>query len=456
MPRDWTPDQVASLAPDAASLKAGRGLATPRKWTVLAHDDSHAWGLAQGSGAKPYQVQVDLGEPAFKCSCPSRKFPCKHGLGLLFLLAGDASSFTTQDRPDWVQEWVAKREERATKQSARAEAASSPDAPPADPAAQAKRREKRTALVASGVDFLHAWLRDLVRQGLATATAGTGYAFWDEPARRLVDAQAAGLARQLRHLGTIAAADSHQLSAPTLAALARLHLLVRANQQRDALSADWQAEIDAQTGWTVDQDALRQNPGVAGTWFVGAQSSHEEDRIITRSSLLFSASGEVARLLEFSPAARPAVATLALGRWCEGELVFFPGLANQRALWKQPPHEANPTAALTFADRCHTILDTHAARLAVNPLVAPTPVAARLTPVRHDERLWLRDESGDALPIVEPFALGWELLACAGGAPVALFGEWNGFAFRPLSVLTEHGIIALTAEAAPLPAHALA
>ncbi len=44
-------------------------------------------GLCQGSGRQPYQARVDLAEPAFKCSCPSRKFPCKHGLALLLLFA---------------------------------------------------------------------------------------------------------------------------------------------------------------------------------------------------------------------------------------------------------------------------------------------------------------------------------------------------------------------------------
>jgi uncharacterized Zn finger protein len=27
-------------------------------------------------------VSVDLSGPAFRCTCPSRKFPCKHGLAL--------------------------------------------------------------------------------------------------------------------------------------------------------------------------------------------------------------------------------------------------------------------------------------------------------------------------------------------------------------------------------------
>ena len=29
---------------------------------------------------------IDSTGPAYKCSCPSRKFPCKHALGLLFLI----------------------------------------------------------------------------------------------------------------------------------------------------------------------------------------------------------------------------------------------------------------------------------------------------------------------------------------------------------------------------------
>jgi hypothetical protein len=33
----------------------------------------------------PDKTRVDLNCPAFKCNCPSRKFSCKHGLGLYLL-----------------------------------------------------------------------------------------------------------------------------------------------------------------------------------------------------------------------------------------------------------------------------------------------------------------------------------------------------------------------------------
>jgi hypothetical protein len=136
--RVWTSDQAVSLAPDASALKAAQGLASPRKWPSLGHDDDCVWGLAQGSGKEPYQVAVELAGPAFKCSCPSRKFPCKHGLGLLLLWAGQPDAAGVSGRPPWVAEWAAKRNERVAKQEAKAAQPETAPAP-ADPAAQAKR-----------------------------------------------------------------------------------------------------------------------------------------------------------------------------------------------------------------------------------------------------------------------------------------------------------------------------
>lgn len=106
----WSAEQVIALAPDAASVAAGRKLAAPRGWPQLGCDDRAVWGLAQGSGKSPYQVAVDLAGPAYRCSCPSRKIPCKHALGLLLWSAGDV-------RPDtplaFADEWLAARAERA-------------------------------------------------------------------------------------------------------------------------------------------------------------------------------------------------------------------------------------------------------------------------------------------------------------------------------------------------------
>ena len=97
-----TEEQIIQLAPDAASVKAGKGLATRAKWVLLEHSDRAIWGHCQGSGKTPYQTVIDTKNVAFKCSCPSRKFPCKHGLGLLFLYAAQAEQFKEADEPEWV------------------------------------------------------------------------------------------------------------------------------------------------------------------------------------------------------------------------------------------------------------------------------------------------------------------------------------------------------------------
>ena len=84
----WSAEQVLALAPDASSQKSARGLATARPWSDTgraADPPSPVGALCQGSGAQPYQTCVDLTEPAYRCSCPSRKFPCKHALALMLL-----------------------------------------------------------------------------------------------------------------------------------------------------------------------------------------------------------------------------------------------------------------------------------------------------------------------------------------------------------------------------------
>ncbi|MFC6802547.1 SWIM zinc finger family protein [Deinococcus caeni] len=63
-----------------------------------------------GQRPHPYLTGVDLTgvdlsgpaptTPAFKCSCPSRKLPCKHALALLLLHATHADSFGQAAPPE--------------------------------------------------------------------------------------------------------------------------------------------------------------------------------------------------------------------------------------------------------------------------------------------------------------------------------------------------------------------
>src|SRR5262249_43283907 len=139
---------------DPGSAKSAQGLAGAKQWQVLGQDDVALWGEIKGSGASPYQARVDLREPAFKCSCPSRKFPCKHGLALLLIFGKEPGAFAKVARPEWVADWLASRDQRTEK---KAEKAAAPEAP-VDPKAREKRIEKRESRIDAGLAQLEVWL----------------------------------------------------------------------------------------------------------------------------------------------------------------------------------------------------------------------------------------------------------------------------------------------------------
>src|SRR3954465_13562573 len=137
----WTGGQVAGLAPDASSLAAARRLARPGPWSATGSTATLVWGKCQGSGKTPYQVSDQVTGPAFRCSCPSRKLPCKHGLALLLLwVDGSGGVADTAEAAGFAQEWAAERSARAGARAA-GDAARQTRTP--DPAAAAKRLEER-------------------------------------------------------------------------------------------------------------------------------------------------------------------------------------------------------------------------------------------------------------------------------------------------------------------------
>ncbi|WP_027482528.1 SWIM zinc finger family protein, partial [Deinococcus pimensis] len=111
---ELTTDRILTLAPDAASAASARSLASPARWAALHADHDVLWGHCQGSGKTPYLTSVDRAEPgATRCTCPSRKFPCKHALALLLLRAQQPDAFGADPAPEPVRTWMTGRTARA-------------------------------------------------------------------------------------------------------------------------------------------------------------------------------------------------------------------------------------------------------------------------------------------------------------------------------------------------------
>ncbi|WP_239651915.1 SWIM zinc finger family protein, partial [Neosynechococcus sphagnicola] len=254
-------------------------MATLGKWLSLGSWESVLWGECQGSGKDPYQTQIELGEPAFRCSCPSRKFPCKHGLGLLLLLAEQSSAIAATDPPEWVAAWLASRSQRAEKQAEKRV-----QEQVADPTAQAKRVAERQRKVHQGLQDLRRWLEDRVRQGLATMPQES-YQVWDTIAARMVDAQAPGLARQLRDLAGIAQSGQGWIDR-CLEQLGRIYLLIEGFERLETLSPEVQADLRTQIGWSLNQEEVLAGTAHPDLWLVVGQRLEEEDRLKIRRTWL--------------------------------------------------------------------------------------------------------------------------------------------------------------------------
>jgi len=421
-----TPDAVLTLAPDAGSAKAGKGLATPGKWPVLAHAETVIWGECQGSGKDPYRTSIDLTgmPPGFKCSCPSRKFPCKHALALLLLHVTAPTAFSTTTTPDWVGTWLtgrAARQEKSTQATAKA----------ADPAAQAKRRAAREQKLGHGLQELALWLRDLARAGLATAPARP-HAYWDTMAARLIDAQAPGAARLVRELPALVSGGDGW-SERTLARLGKLHLLTEAWTRQDALRDDERAEVRTATGESLDTAAVLAAPPITDDWAVLGQSRTQEEHVTVRRTWLRARThGHDALLLDFGAGPQGLPPAPTPGTIIHADLHHAPGTLHLRALLGTTHGSARPLAPAPHAERIEEALSRHARLLARNPWLDRSPML--LADVTVHPGTWTARDGELELPLARHGTTDWTLLALTGGHPHVLFGEWNGEALTPLTV----------------------
>lgn len=430
---ELTGAQIQALAPDAASTAAAKKLAKPAPWRGLGWSERALWGECQGSAV--YQTQVSLVDLATKCSCPSRKFPCKHALALLFLAVESRSEFAHNAEPEWVTSWFDKRGAAEVKKQARTQAAADK---PVDEAAQAKRAEKRHEKILAGLDQLDAWLSDLVRQGLARVPA-EGFELWDGQARRLVDAQAPGLAsrvrRAARHVGS-----GEAWAARLLEELGSLWLLGHAYRRIGELEAPLAADLRRLMGFTLDQtEVLAHGHTVEDEWVVLAEVESDDDRMrMQRVWLRGSKSGQSALILQFAVAGGRFAEALLPGTRFPGVLAFWPSAAPQRALIAERRGPAVPVSGAPEGGSIADCLARFADTLSRMPWVDRELFVLReLVPAPIDGSAEtgayaVVDAGGAALPLQR--GEHDVLIAVSGGHPVTLLGEWNGDALAPLRV----------------------
>lgn len=428
----WSEQQIVAAAPDAASVAAGRKLAVPGPWSETGANDSLLWGRCQGSGSTPYQVSVDLLAPAYRCSCPSRKFPCKHAIALLLLWSAGAVG-EDAGTADFAQSWAEQREKRARSRTAAAEEG------PADPQAQARRQAERVAKMDAGISDFTLWLTDLARAGLADAR-GRDRAWWDGAGARLVDAQLPALAEQVRDAGGAIRAGLGD--GELLQLVGRWWMLARAWSVRETLPEAEQADLRAALGWPFPTAEVRAGEVVSGTWVVAGAHRDLEGRLQQQRTWLRGEDGGHVVLHETAgPGSTLGTPQLA-GTRLRATVALYPGSAPRRALFVDPAVPLEPSRDLGTTSGVASALATVSAHLGVAPWRDRFPVTLGDVSLADSPDPTIVDAAGDALPMVPGTDLT-ALLALTGGAPCSAFGEIEAGRFRMLSLVVDGEVTAL-------------
>lgn len=434
---------MLELAPDDAARRASRSLARPGVWSELGSTPSLVWGKCQGSGKTPYQVTVDLSEPAFRCTCPSRKFPCKHGVALLLLwVEGEGSVAEVEHAAGFAAEWADERAARTGRRAARAEK----PAAERDPEAQAKRQADREALMTAGVAELELWLLDLVRQGLASAR-NRPYSYWDGMAARLVDTQLPALADRVRAAGAAVHARP-DWAEHLLAECGRLYLAVRAWPQRAELPPDVAADLRTYVGWPLRAEDVLAGERVRDDWVVVGRRLGGDERLQSqRTWLAGRATGELVLHLDFAAGGAAFKVKSVVGTVVRAELALYPGSRPRRAMFTGDEQVVDSAGAFTSAAAIEDSLQHAARTLADNPWTDRIPATlASVRPAVDGGAAWLVDGNEDAVAVAagDDGAVDvWPLAARSEGRAVDVFGELHDGAFTPATVAVAGQLVPL-------------
>ena len=434
--------QIEAAAPDQASLKAASKLMKPAKWPLRRGDDTSGliWGECQGSGANPYRVMADRNDLGAKCTCPSRKFPCKHALALLWMYSESSESFEADVVPEWVSDWVGRRRKttaQAPSQPSRAtgksittatEAESEPVVDEKTIARRAAAAEKRRVELIEGVRSatldLEQWISDQLRTGLS--------AFLNDPtercrriAARMVDAKAQALAGRIDELpaGLMALRSEERLDA-VISELGKLVLLVRAWRADPEDPELFRSVISTETREQIleSADAL----SVEADWEVlNDRVTTRRDGLVSQATWLLnldetgSVTPAYALLLDFFPAgAGRRTAPFQSGEQFHAVLRFYPARRPLRALIAERSASASQRNWPEIDPKAHPFDQLHAFRDAA-PWGETTPLhlpAGRIG--EANGRPWWKSLDGDAaLPLLQKpdrYAMGAILNAGMG------------------------------------------
>lgn len=436
--------KIEALAPDQSSLSSAKKLLKPSGWPCLCENgEGLIWGECQGSGATPYRISIDEGDAGYKCTCPSRKFPCKHSLALMWLRAEGKVDFAKNTPPGWVTDWVSRRRGPSSNASASKPKASiaateteedqgTPD-PKAEARAQAARersRKEREAAIAGGLEELSIWISDQIEAGAAVFASNPAPAC-RTMAQRLFDAKAGGLAVMIDSLPSrLYAIPEVRRSLAAVRELGTVTLITSAYAKQDQLPAVLKEDVRQVVGWNITRDALLASDSAEkadARWHVWLTRAEVQPDKLRRIETWLYGAGRHAVLIDYVPVSTGAAGSgYIAGEAFDAELVYYPSAVPHRALIAQAKSASVQfDGGIGLPDQTLSeAFEEYLSALALKPWLGDYPLFFKGARIRRaGTALYLVDED-ICLPIDQDrVSVAWPLLQCGkvDGAVI-----WNG------------------------------
>ncbi len=267
-----TEQQILSMAPNSSAVANARKISAGGGFVFLSktEDDTFYMGECKGSGKSNYTVSADFiqpGDPVCRCSCPSRQYPCKHSLALLFEIE-KGKSFSICELPDPIKEKREKKERRAAKSAGKAGADHGGTEVGQQGQEAASARKKKTGNAArikkmkkqqEGLGVLKKLVDSLLQSGLGTLN-GISLKAYRELAKQLGDYYLPGPQILLNRL--ILEAEAYQKDGDRLHQEQILQILIRLRALEKKAEAYLQEKIEKDDGGDDDNTLYEELGGI--------------------------------------------------------------------------------------------------------------------------------------------------------------------------------------------------
>ncbi|SDE97390.1 SWIM zinc finger [Fontibacillus panacisegetis] len=413
---------VDSLAPNSAAIKNGHDLVKKGKFVELhqSEDQQVLFGSCAGSGKTPYMPSADFvhpDKPVMRCTCPSRQFPCKHVLGLLYAYV-EGKLFTSSAVPD---ELVSKREKAEKREEKKAKEIS--EGAVAKPKKVNKSALKKKIMAQlEGLEVLEKLTHSLIRRGLGSLDTKELKVIQDH-VKQMGSYYLSGAQIQLRKLYLILSSDGDAENTYTVAAeqFAIIHAFIKKgrthlNQKLEdsELALDHESTIEEWLGHAWQLSELKE-AGLVISQAELIQLSFISYDDVSRQEFVDVGywiqmdNGEIHCTVQYRPY-KAAKLMREEDSFFEvavvPELYLYPGDMNRRVRYEsfaarsvedQDLSQIREYAAVSYADAVKKVKNQ-----LKNPLGDPTPIMLLHVDkicTNEDDRLFITDSQGETLEL---------------------------------------------------------